>query len=136
MRATILRHRDVVCISIDRIPMDPTPSATASASSRSSAPAAVPDPLAVHGHHLIIAVVNGFTIDETGEGGEPPPDQPPRDEAAAMVRDYLASLPPERFPNLVALADHVVAGDPDARFELLLDLFVDGLAEHAARDSR
>jgi hypothetical protein len=29
-----------------------------------------------------------------------------------------------------------VAGDPDARFELLLDLFVDGLAQRAARDSR
>jgi TetR/AcrR family transcriptional regulator, tetracycline repressor protein len=90
----------------------------------------------VLGHHLLIATVNGFTIDETGEAGEPPPDQPPLEQAATMVRDYLASLPPERFPNLVALADHIVAGDPDARFELLLDLFVDGLAQRAARDSR
>jgi hypothetical protein len=97
----------------------------------------VPDPLAVLGHHLLIAAVNGFTIDETGEGGEPPPDQPASwsDEAAATVRDYLASLPAERFPNLVALADHFVISDPDTRFELLLDLFVDGLAQRATRDS-
>ena len=49
-----------------------------------------------------------------------------------MVRNYVASLPIERFPNLVALADHLTTSDPDTRFELLLDLFVDGLAQRAA----
>jgi AcrR family transcriptional regulator len=136
MRTTILRHRDVVRISIGRIPMGPNALTYSERVLAILRAGGVPDPLAVLGHHLLIAVVNGYTIDETGEGGEPPPDQPPPDEAAAMARDYLASLPVERFPNLVSLADHIVAGDPDARFELLLDLFVDGLAQHAARDSR
>jgi hypothetical protein len=40
-------------------------------------------------------------------------------------------LPCERFPNLLELADHFAVNDPDARFELLLDLFVDGLAKRA-----
>jgi AcrR family transcriptional regulator len=136
MRTTILRHRDVVRISIGRIPMGPNALTYSERVLAILRAGGVPDPLAVLGHHLLIAVVNGYTIDETGEGGEPPPDQPPPDEAAAMARDYLASLPVERFPNLVSLADHIVAGDSDARFELLLDLFVDGLAQHAARDSR
>jgi hypothetical protein len=48
--------------------------------------------------------------------------------AASMARDYLASLPPGEFPNLVALADHFAVSDPELRFELLLDLFVEGLA--------
>lgn len=33
---------------------------------------AIPDPLAVAGQRLLISVVLGFTIDETGEGGLPP----------------------------------------------------------------
>lgn len=48
-----------------------------------------------------------------------------------MVRDYMGSLPPERFPNLAQLADHFAFADPDQRFELLLDLYVDGLAKRA-----
>jgi hypothetical protein len=83
---------------------------------------------------MLFSVVNGFTMDETGEGGEPPADQPPLGEAAAMARDYIGSLPRERFPNLVELADHFAFADPDLRFELLLDLFVDGLAKRAAAD--
>jgi hypothetical protein len=48
-----------------------------------------------------------------------------------MTRDYLAALPSDRFPNLAELADLVAAADADQRFELLLDLFVDGLAHRA-----
>jgi hypothetical protein len=48
-----------------------------------------------------------------------------------MVRDYIASLPGDEFPNLVAVADHFAFTDQDQRFELLLDLFVDGLAKRA-----
>lgn len=44
---------------------------------------------------------------------------------------YLASLPPGQFPNLTALAGHFSSVDPDERFELLLDIFVDGLAQRA-----
>jgi TetR/AcrR family tetracycline transcriptional repressor len=49
------------------------------------------------------------------------------------VRDYFSSLPPERFPNLVAVAAELTNVDTDARFELLLDFFVDGLAARAGR---
>ncbi|MDQ1752582.1 MAG: hypothetical protein QOE71_3638 [Pseudonocardiales bacterium] len=78
----------------------------------------------------LIAVVNGFTLDET-------PDLPPTNSEAPppgepnMVRDYIAVLPRNRFPNLVDLADYFTNGDADERFELLLDLFVDGLAKRA-----
>jgi hypothetical protein len=85
--------------------------------------------LAVSGHQLLMSIVNGFAIDETGEGGRPPTELPPPD--AAMARDYLATLPNGRFPHLAELADHFAADDADQRFELLLDLFVDGLAQRA-----
>jgi TetR/AcrR family tetracycline transcriptional repressor len=128
-RATILRHRDIVRISIGRIPMGPNALRYEERLLALLRGGGVPDELAVAGSQLLFSVVNGFTMDETGEGGEPRPEQPPLDEAAAMMRDYFASLPQGRFPNLVALADHFAFADPDARFELLLDLFVDGLAK-------
>jgi TetR/AcrR family tetracycline transcriptional repressor len=85
----------------------------------------LPDELAVAAHQLLISIVMGFAIDETGEGGQPPADQPPPHAAAAMTRDYLASLPSDRFPHLVEMADHIATADADQRFELLLDVFVD-----------
>jgi hypothetical protein len=49
-----------------------------------------------------------------------------------MTRDYLASLPTSEFPNLVALADQFIISDQDLRFEVLVDLFIDGLAFRVA----
>jgi hypothetical protein len=59
-----------------------------------------------------------------------------RGDAAApsqdAARDYIASLPQAQFPNLTAVAGQYADVDRDERFELLLDLFVDGLARRAA----
>jgi hypothetical protein len=86
----------------------------------------------VLGHHLLISIVNGFTVDETGAGGQSPAGQPPPEQIARMTRDYLASLPTSEFPNLVALADQIrnqrsgsALRDPDRPF-------VDGLAFRVA----
>ena len=55
--------------------------------------------------------------------------------SADAVAGYIASLPPDQFPNLTAVAGHCTDDDPDQRFELLIDLFVDGLAQRAALTS-
>jgi hypothetical protein len=44
----------------------------------------------------------------------------------------MKSLPAEHFPNLVELSPEFGLADNDERFDLLLDIFVDGLARHAA----
>jgi hypothetical protein len=48
-----------------------------------------------------------------------------------VARDYLAARPRDHFPHLTELADHFAAADADQRFELLLDLFVHGLAQRS-----
>jgi hypothetical protein len=48
-----------------------------------------------------------------------------------MVGDYLASLPADQFSNIQAVGRHFADPDQDSRFELLLDLFVEGLARRA-----
>jgi AcrR family transcriptional regulator len=132
MRATILRHRDVVRLSIGRIPMGPHALRYADGVLAILRAGGLSDTLAVAGHQLLMPTVIGFAIDETGEGGHPPADAPSPEAAAEAARDYVASLPADRFPHLVALAGHYGNADADARFELLLDIFVDGLARRAA----
>jgi TetR/AcrR family transcriptional regulator, tetracycline repressor protein len=130
-RATILRHRDVVRLSLGRIAMGPHALRHAERVLAILHAGGVPDELAVAGQQLLISIVSGFAIDETGEGGRPPAESPSVGEAASMARDYVAALPADRFPHLVRLADQLAVDDPDQRFELLLDLFVDGLAQRA-----
>lgn len=132
MRATILRHRDIVRISIGRVPLGPNALRYSERVLAILRAGGVSDRLAVLGHHLLISVVNGFTVDETGESGQAPVGQPAPDQIAAMTSDYLASLPASEFPNLVALADQFAVSDQDLRFEILIDLFVDGLAFRVA----
>jgi AcrR family transcriptional regulator len=130
MRATILRHRDIVRISIGRIPMGPNSLECSERLFAIMRQGGVPDQLAVTGQHLLFAVVNGFTLDETldlGVEGAAPVDE----QAAGMARDYIAALPADRFPNLVAVAEHFAFADSDQRFALLIDLYVDGLAQRA-----
>jgi hypothetical protein len=83
--------------------------------------------------------VNGFTVDETGvedaagpAGSTGSSDPATMQQAANMARDYIASLPAEVFPNMTSLADEFAFADRDERFELLIDIFVDGLARRAA----
>src|SRR5215469_18487022 len=130
-RATILRHRDIVAVSLGRIPMGPNALRYSERVLAILRAGGVPDDLAVSGYQLLIAVVNGFTLDETAD------EQPGSDAGAPSqdaARDYIASLPLAQFPNLIAVADEFSAVDQDERFELLLDLFVGGLARRVATD--
>jgi AcrR family transcriptional regulator len=130
-RTTILRHRDVVRLSIGRIPTGPNALRYSERVLAVLRAAGVPDRLAVTGHHLLIAVVNGFTLDEV-DGAAGKDGAGAFQQEAAMVRNFMASLPVEEFPNLVAVADHYAFADNDERFELLLDLYVQGLAKRDA----
>jgi AcrR family transcriptional regulator len=131
MRRTILRHRDIVEISIGRVPMGPNALRLSERVLAIVRAGSVPDELAVQSYLLLISAVNGFTMDETGFSQDADAKAPPADEVGRMVTDYLRSLPSDQFPNLIEAADHFAATDQDARFELLLDLFVDGLAARA-----
>ena len=138
-RAISLRHPSIVRISIGRIPMGPNALRFSERVLALLRAGGLPPHLAVQGYLLLIATVNGFTLDETGveDGAEsaPPSDPAALQQAADMARDYIASLPAALFPNMTALAGEFAFADPEERFELLIDIFVDGLARRAAPDS-
>jgi AcrR family transcriptional regulator len=137
-RRVSLRHPYLVRISIGRIPMGPNALRLSERVLAILRAGGLPPRLAVQGYLLLISTVNGFTLDETGvddggpDGAPGPRDQAGVQEAANLARDYVASLPAERFPHVVSLADEFAFADADERFELLIDIFVDGLARHAA----
>ena len=135
MRRTILKHRDIVQLSIGRIPMGPNALRMSERVLAILRAGAVPDALAVQSYLLMISAVNGFTMDEAGYETEAPEGAPPADEAAQMVKTYFSSLPDDQFSNLKEVAEHFAISDQDARFDLLIDLFVDGIAARAASKS-
>jgi AcrR family transcriptional regulator len=128
VRAGILRHRDIVRVSMGRFPFGPNGLTFAERLLAILRSGGLPDSTAASAMHLITVVINAYSLEDAAPLGGP--DASP-DETEAMITGYLASLPPDRFPNLVALAPELMAGDLDARFDLLLDLFVDGLARRA-----
>lgn len=134
-RAISLRHPYLVRVSIGRIPMGPNALRFSERMLAILRAGGLPPRLAVQGYLLLIATVNGFTVDETGvedgAGNEPAAHLAARRQAVDMARDYVASLPASMFPNMTALAGEFTLADPGERFELLIDIFVDGLARRA-----
>lgn len=127
-------------ISTGRIPMGPNALRYSERILAILRAGGLPPHLAIQGYLLLIATINGFTIDETGvdEAADSSDSRLPSDpedlqRVANMARDYIASLPAGIFPNMTALADEFAFSDPDERFELLIHIFVDGLARRAAK---
>ena len=51
-------------------------------------------------------------------------------QMASMMTSYLASLPPERFPNILQMVDRVMKPGREDRFEFGMDVLVRGLASY------
>jgi AcrR family transcriptional regulator len=130
-RATILRHRDLVAISMGRIPMGPHALRYTESVVAILRAGGVPDDLAVSGYLLLFALVNGFTMDELAEPAAGSDDNH-RPVPPDAVSGYLASLPAGQFPNITAVAPHFAQWDNDVQFGMLVDIYVEGLAQRAA----
>src|SRR5215210_560628 len=116
MRRTILSHRDIVQVSIGRVPMGPNALRLSERVVAIMRAGGVPDRLAVQSYLLLISVVNGFTMDEAGYEQAEVETAPPLEEAAEMVGGYLGSLPAEQFPNLTQVGRYFADADQNARF--------------------
>jgi AcrR family transcriptional regulator len=129
MRDGIARHRDIVRISMGRFPVGPNALAFTERVLAILRAGGLSDDLAVSASYLLTVVVNGFMLEAAPSTARDAPDE----DVVRAVSGYFASLPAERFPNLVAVAGEFTQGDMTQRFDLLIDLFVDGLAAHARR---
>jgi hypothetical protein len=124
MRAVIGRHRDVVPSSLGILPGGGRALQCHERVLAIMRAGGLSESRSVAGLYLLWVIVNGFSLEEspTGDPERPGPDLSPE------VSRYLASLPGDRFPNLVGLAGEFGITDFEARFELLIGIFINGLA--------
>ena len=126
LRAVIGRHRDIVPASVGLPPGGRALRCHESVLAIMRA-GGLPDSQSVPGLYLLWVIVNGFSLEETWT--EDPVRSRP--DLSSEVKRYFASLPGDRFPNLVAVADEFAKTDWDERFELLIRTFIDGLTAQA-----
>jgi hypothetical protein len=127
MRAIIGRHRDLVPSSVGFLPGGGRALRCHERVLAIMRAGGLPDSRAVAGLYLLWVIVNGFSLEET-RAEEPERSRPDLSPEASR---YFASLPVDRFPNLAAVAGEFAKTDWDERFELVISIFIDGLAAQA-----
>lgn len=130
-RKVFLAHRDLVRIARGGIPVGPNALRYTEAMLALLRGAGIPERIAAWGMDQLSLVIVADALEaafHAEQGRRTEADAAP---ALAQIRDYLASLPPADFPNLVAMASTMIEGSNDERFSFAIDLMVDGLARHA-----
>jgi AcrR family transcriptional regulator len=77
--------------------------------------------------------ISAFSFEECLGLAVPPGEGSARD-FIGQLREYFASLPADRFPNISELAGELTSGGPDTRFEFGLDVLLDGLVAQSQRE--
>lgn len=127
MRRVMKDHRDIYKVSLGRYPVGPNALDFAEGMLAILRAGGVPDRASAHATHLLTIYVGAYALEEAAEPRVSGVAIDPS-EMLGMIRGYFASLPAGRFPNIVALAEDLTAGDPDEEFEMGLELLVGGLA--------
>jgi AcrR family transcriptional regulator len=128
MRRLLKSHRDAARITLGRVPLGPNLVRVIEWQLALLRGAGIPDRTVALAGDLFALYVGAYAYEESLRTSSPAGDDASPHEVIAMIRDYFASLPPDRFPHTVALADELVSGGPDERFEFGLDVIVRGIA--------
>jgi len=125
MLGVFRRHPGVAELTLGRVPWGPSMLAMGERMLAELRAAGIPDQVAAYVGDLAALYVGAFAY-EQDVMSMPGPGDDQRGQMAA----YLRSLPVGHFPNTVALADEIVAGEGDDRFEWGMDVLVRGLASY------
>jgi AcrR family transcriptional regulator len=130
LRQVLEAHPGVAAILKTRDPLGPHSLALAEAFLLPLQAAGFADRQAGLAFSLLVDYTIGFTVSSPATSVN---EQRVRDAAIrTRLHEFFRSLPPERFPALVALGEHVWVDNRNERFTAGLDVLVDGL-EHARR---
>src|SRR5215218_8388442 len=128
LRAVLEDHPGVAGILKTRDPLGPHSLALAEALLGPLQAAGFGDRQAGLAFFLLVDYTVGFAVSSSRTSEN---EQRVRDAATrTQLHEFFGSLPPERFPALVALGEHVWVDNRDQRFTAGLDVLVAGL-EHA-----
>jgi AcrR family transcriptional regulator len=130
MRAIMNRHRDVARISFGRVPSGPAVALLTEWLFTLLTPVGIPDKVIAYLGDLFGLYVGAFTFEESLE---PAPADVPPEEFIAMLKDYVMTLPADRFPHTRRAVDLIFGGDRDDRYAFGIDLMMRGLASYATK---
>jgi AcrR family transcriptional regulator len=124
MLGAFQRHPGVAGLTLGRVPFGPSMLAGAEFMIGTLRAAGLPDQVAAFVGDLGGLYVGAFAHEQemlpaAGQG-----------DFAAQAAAWLAALPADRFPNLVATAATMMAGSAEDRFEWGLDVIVRGLGTY------
>ncbi len=124
MLGVFRRHPGVAGLTLGRVPFGPSLLAGSERILGELRAAGIPDQVAVYvgdlGSLYVGAFAHELEVTPVAEQGD----------FTAQAAGWLKSLPADQFPNTVALADLMVAGNAQDRFEWGLDVIVRGLASY------
>ena len=133
MRRVTNSHRDIAKVQLGRFPIGPNALAFSEGMHAILRAGGLSDRTSAYAGQLLPLYVSAFALEEGSGLRSPSGEEASPEDVLDTIRGYLASLPVERFPNLVALANDITGGDMDERFEFGLDLLLDGLERTLAR---
>jgi AcrR family transcriptional regulator len=130
MRRVFGSHGDLARASFGRIPMGENAMRAAEGMMAVLRAGGLSDRVTALAVDLLSLYVMGVAYEDGLSSGAEPEQVA---EFIAQLRAYFESLPADRFPNFVELAEQLTAGDEDTRFEFGLEVLLRGL-EAVSRD--
>jgi Tetracyclin repressor-like, C-terminal domain len=127
MRVIIGRHRDIVPAAIGFLPGAGHALHCHERVLAILRASGMPDSQSVAGLYLLWVIVNGFSLEEAQASHA----DPLRELSSPAASRYLTALLNDGFPNLATLAGEFWETTSDDRFELLIGIFIKGLAASA-----
>jgi AcrR family transcriptional regulator len=122
----MLGHNDAVRLSLGRVPVGPNMLRVMEWSLELCRRAGIDERAAGYFGDIFGRYLDASVLEVTSRGG------PPIEEVGA----YFSSLPPDRFPNVIALSTTMATADDDEPFEFGLDLLVRGLETYVTAAGR
>lgn len=118
----MLAHNDLVRFSLGRVPAGPNMLRIIEWSLELLRLAGIPEQAAAYAGDIFGRYLDASVLEATARGG-PPPEQ---------IGAHFASLPIDRFPNIVGLTRNLFLPDDEERYAFGLDLLIRGLASLAS----
>jgi AcrR family transcriptional regulator len=131
MRDLMRRHRDLARISLGRIPSGPTIARIAEWSFQLLRPAGIPDQVIAYSGDLLALYVGAVEFEQGLGLASPTGEDMPPEQIVGMLREYLLSLPENRYPNTRRAADLLLNPDEEARFAFGIETIIRGLETYA-----
>ncbi len=133
-REMMRRHPGIAQLSFGRIPVGPNAVRYMEWHLSILRSGGLSDRVAALAGDIIYLYIGAFSFEECVGMAVPGDDASARDFIGEL-RDYFASLPADRFPNMSELAVALTTGGRDERFEFGLDVLLDGLVAQSQREA-